>query len=173
MKKEFLECGRVLSSFGVTGELRVAPWCDDPHELIGVERLYLDGEGREVLSVEGIRVHKGQLLIKFKGLDSPEEAIARLRQRVLFAHRSVFSLAAGQHFIQDLIGLSAVDADDGHEYGRVCDVTSTGANDVYHIEFPDGQVRLIPAIPQVVVSVDVDGGAVRIRPLKGLFDDED
>ena len=52
-------------------------------------------------------------------------------------------------------------------------VSPTGANDVYHIRFADGKERLIPAIPQVVIEVDLDGGVMKIRPLEGLFDDED
>lgn len=38
--------------------------------------------------------------------------------------------------------------------------------------FADGKERLIPAIPQVIVKVDVEGERMEIRPLKGLFDDE-
>ena len=51
--------------------------------------------------------------------------------------------------------------------------TQTGANDVYHIKGEDGKEVLIPAIADVVLETDVDGGVMRIRPLKGLFDDED
>jgi len=69
--------------------------------------------------------------------------------------------------------MSVVDADDGHEYGVLSDVTETGANKVYHITFPDGTVKLAPVIDEVVISTDVDEGVMRIRPLRGLFDDED
>lgn len=37
---------------------------------------------------------------------------------------------------------------------------------------PTAKERLIPAIPQVIVKVDVEGERMEIRPLKGLFDDE-
>ena len=65
-----------------------------------------------------------------------------------------------------------VDAGSGQVYGTLQDVTETGANDVYHIAFPDGKVRLIPAIPQVVTGIDIDAGRMEIRPLEGLFDDD-
>ena len=79
----------------------------------------------------------------------------------------------GQCFVQDLIGLRVVDADDGREYGVLTQVTETGANDVYHIRFADGKERLIPAIPQVVLDIDLEEERMTIRPLEGLFDDED
>ena len=54
-------------------------------------------------------------------------------------------------------------------YGTLRDVTETGANDVYHVAFPDGRVQLVPAIPQVVLDIDLEGGVMLIRPLEGLF----
>ena len=82
-------------------------------------------------------------------------------------------LEEGEYFIQDLIGLEVVDADTGESYGKLSDVSQTGANDVYHISKPGEKEKYIPAIKQVVIETDVDGGVMKIRPLKGLFDDED
>ena len=171
MKKQFLECGKIVTTHGVLGEVKVQPWCDTPEELAEIATLYLDG-GKSPLEVERGRVHKNMALLKLKGVDSIEQA-QPLRGKVLWARREDFPLAEGQYFIQDLIGLTVIDADDGHTYGTLTDVTETGANDVYHITFPDGGVRLAPVIPQVIVSTDIDAGVMRIRPLKGLFDDED
>ena len=57
-------------------------------------------------------------------------------------------------------------------YGILSDVSETGANDVWHIKADDGKEYLIPAIPSVVISTDVETGIIKIRPLKGIFDDE-
>ena len=51
------------------------------------------------------------------------------------------------------------------------DVSKTGANDVWHIE-RNGNEYLVPAIPDVIVSVDVEKEIAVLRPLKGIFDDE-
>ena len=61
------------------------------------------------------------------------------------------------------------DADNDTVYGRIADVMQTGANDVYVIKGDDKEY-LVPAIADVVVSTDVDGGVMTIRPLEGLFD---
>ena len=45
----------------------------------------------------------------------------------------------------------------------------TGANDVYVIKGEDREY-LVPAIGDVVISTDIDGGVMTIRPLDGLFD---
>ena len=112
------------------------------------------------------------VLLKLQGTDTLEAAQA-LRNQILYADRADMPLEEGEYFIQDLIGLTVVDADTGEEYGTLSDVSQTGANDVYHISKPGESEKLIPAIRDVVVETDVDGGVMRIRPLKGLFDDAD
>jgi 16S rRNA processing protein RimM len=92
---------------------------------------------------------------------------------VLYLDRNDLPLSPGEFFIQDLLGARVADADSGEEYGTLSDVSKTGANDVYHVLFPDGKERLVPVIPQVVVETDPEAGIIKIRPLKGLFDDED
>lgn len=171
MKKQYLECGKIVTTHGVLGEIKVQPWCDAPEELTGIATLYFDG-GKTPLEVQRGRVHKNMALLKLKGVDSIEQAQA-LRGKILWAHRDDIPLEEDEHFIQDLIGITVADADDGHVYGILSDVSETGANDVYHVTFPDGSVRLVPVISQVVISTDIDAGLMRIRPLKGLFDDED
>ena len=79
-------------------------------------------------------------------------------------------LDEGCYFVQDLIGLEVVDADSGESYGKITDVSQTGANDVYHITDEKGNVKLIPAIPEVVAETDIEGGVMKITPLEGLFD---
>lgn len=170
MKKRFLECGKIVATHGLRGEVKVLPWCDGPEALLPFDTLYLDG-GATPLAVEKSRTAKGTVLVKFAGYDSPEAA-QPLRGRVLYLDREQDTLEDGQYYIQDLIGLTVADAGTGEVYGTLSDVTETGANDVYHIAFPDGKTRLIPAIPQVIRSIDIDGGRMEICPLEGLFDDD-
>ena len=86
--------------------------------------------------------------------------------------RDQVELEEGTYFITDLIGMQVIDADDPtHVYGVLTEVSNTGANDIYHVKFPDGKTRYVPAIPQVIDAVDVEGKVMTIRPLEGLFDD--
>ncbi len=170
MKKNFLECGKLVAMHGIAGELRMQPWCE-PEDLIGVKRLFLDPDGLQPVRVIRARPHKNVVILKLADVDTPEQA-ALLRGKVLYVDRTAISLLPGEYFIQDLIGMRVVDADDGRFYGTLTDVLETGANNVYQVTFPDGKDRLVPAIEQVVIERDVDAGIMRIRPMEGLFDDE-
>ena len=77
-----------------------------------------------------------------------------------------------KYFIKELLGCKIYDADTNDLLGTVKDVTNAPANDVWHIINEKGEY-LVPAIDDVVVSVDVEKCIGFIRPLKGIFDDED
>lgn len=170
VKKQYLEIGQIVTTHGIAGEVRVKPWCDSPELLCEFDCLYFDG-GEKETRVERARVHKNVVVMKLKGVDTMDDAL-KLRNKVLFADRDEFELEEGTYFIQDLLGLEVIDADSGKRYGRIVDVTQTGANDVYHVKGENGKELLVPAIADVVLETDVEGGRMVIRPLKGLFDDE-
>lgn len=171
--KTYLEAGQIVGTHGVRGEVRIQPWCDTPAQLEPLHTLYWDAAGTASVKVH-CRAHKNMVLAKLEDVNTVQEAAA-LRGRVLFLHRGDLYLEPGRYFIQDLLGLPVVDADTGETYGTLTDVSATGANDVYHMRTaaqPEREI-LIPAIPSVIVKTDVEAGVVRIRPMKGLLDDED
>ena len=114
--------------------------------------------------------HKSLLLLKLEGIDTVEEADA-LRGRILYLDRADVKLPKGRYFVQDMIGLTVMDADTGKRYGSLTEVMPTGANDVYQVTGEDKVNYLVPAIPDVIVDVDIDGGTLKIRPIRGIFDD--
>lgn len=168
--EQYLEIGKVVSTHGLRGELRVDPWCDSPQFLCQFKTLYLK-KGETKLSVSS-RPHKTIAIVKAKGIDTIEEA-EKLRGRVLYINRSDARLAPGEYFIQDLMGLDVIDIDTSKSYGKITDVLKTGANDVYQVTDEKKKEYLIPVIDDVVKKIDINGGKVLIKPLKGIFDDED
>lgn len=172
MPKEYLECGKIVTTHGVRGEVKVQPWCDGPAFLKEFKTFYFDAKGARPVRAQSVKAVGAMGVLKFEGVDTVEQAAA-LRNQVLYIRRSEAKLAEGDYFIQDLVGLQVVDAaDPALCYGELVDVSQTGANDVYHIATEGGEV-LIPAIRQVVQRVDLDEGRMYITPLKGLFDDVD
>ncbi len=173
MIKEFLEIGQIVGTHGVIGEIRVNPWCDTPEFVKGFQTLYFDGKGAEPVRVLSCRPHGSIVLLRLEGVDRMEAAAA-LRGKILYMRRKDARLPEGSYFISELLGCGVIDADDsGRKYGTLTDVSQTGANDVWHIRGDDGKEYLLPAIPQTVIETDIVTGVIKIRPLKGIFDDED
>ncbi|MGN0631413.1 MAG: ribosome maturation factor RimM [Ruminococcus sp.] len=169
MKKEYLEIGKIVNIHGLKGDVKVMPWCDEPELLCEFDRLFI-GRDKKEIEIEDARVFKNTVIMRFEDCNSPEDA-EKLRNKVLYIHRDDLELEEGVYFIQDLIGLNVVDADSGRVYGTLKDVSQTGANDVYEVfDEENKKTYWIPAIPDVVIETDVDGGVMKIRPLEGLLD---
>lgn len=166
MKKEFLEAGKIVTTHGIRGEVKIMPYTDTPELLAEFDRLFI-GKDRKELFIEHSRVFKNMVIAKIEGVDTPEDA-EKLRNKLLFMHRDDLELDDDTYFIQDLIGMEVRDADSGFVYGKIDDVMQTGANDVYVIKGSDREY-LVPAIADVIVSTDIDSDIMTIRPMEGLF----
>ena len=172
MIKEFLEIGEIVGTHGVRGELRVNPWCDSPDYMAKFKTLYFDSNEGCAVQIKSARPHGNIVLLSVSGIDTVEAA-QKMRGKILYMKRSDAKLPDGTYFIAELIGCTVYDADNPEKvYGTLSDVSATGANDVWHIRDKNGKEYLIPAIPSVVISTDVVEGIIKIRPLKGIFDDE-
>lgn len=167
MKKEFLEAGKIVTTHGIRGEVKIMPYTDTPELLAEFDRLFM-GRNKDEVTIVRSRVFKNMVIAKIEGVDTPEDA-EKLRNKLLYMHRDDIELGEDTYFIQDLIGMEVRDADSDELYGVIDDVMQTGANDVYVVKSADKEL-LVPAIADVVISTDIDGNVMTIRPLDGLFD---
>ena len=170
MLKQYLEIGKIVGTHGVRGELSVECWCDSPQFLSSFKQLYFN-EGNDKIDVIS-RPHKNIALVKIKGVDTVEQADL-LRGRVLYVNRKDIKLPKGTNFIQDIIGLEVVDVDTNEVYGKVTEVIKTGANDVYEVKDENSKAYYIPVIKDVVIETNPKKGVVIIKPMRGIFDEED
>lgn len=171
MLKQYLEIGKIVGTHGLRGMVRVQPWSDSGEFLQQFKTFYRKPDGTEPLEADRVQPHKGTVLIAFRGIESIAQAEA-LRGKILYISRGDVSLPQGRYFIEDLIGCTVTDAESGRILGTLSDVSETGANDVWHIRNGEREY-LIPAVDEVLVSVEPARSSVVIRPMKGIFDDED
>jgi len=162
MGGRYLEAGRIVNTHGVHGELRLQPWADSPGFLAGFKRLYIDGAPVEVVSA---RVHKNCVIAAFEGVTDIDGAL-KLKNKIVLIDRDDAQPGEGRHFVADLIGLRAVDAETGSELGTVADILSLPANDVYVIR--GAREILVPAVPDFVDEVDLPGGCIKLRLIDGM-----
>lgn len=169
MKKQFLEIGRIVSTQGIKGEVRVQYYCDDVEDICGFDTLYLD-KGKTEINITGCRPHKNVAVMKIQNINTIEAA-QPLIGKMLYINRDHAELEEGVFFIQDLLGSKVYDFDTEILYGEVDEVLQNGCTDIYSIKTLDGKQLLFPAIPEILLERDLDNQIIKIRPLKGLFDD--
>ena len=162
MGEKFLEAGKIINTHGIHGELRLQPWADSPDFLTRFERLYIDGAPFMVISA---RVHKGCVIAALEGVNDLSGAIL-LKNKPVYIDRADAALEEGRHFIADLVGLRAEDAQSGEDLGTVAEVLSRPANNVYVIK--GAREILIPAVPDFVEEINISGGYIRFRLIEGM-----
>ena len=165
-----LKVGIVTSVHGIKGEVKVFPTTDDSRRFKKLKQVYLD-TGKELLSleIEGVKFFKQMVILKFKGYENPDD-VMKFRQKELWIDRKdAVRLSKDEYFIADLIDMEVCD-EEGKLIGTLKDVISTGANDVYAVETPEGKEVLFPAIKQCVLDVDTEARKMTVHVMEGLSD---
>ena len=160
-KKQFLEAGRIVNTHGVRGEVKIQPWADSPEFLKDFGTLYIDGAPVKVRSA---RVHKGCVIASLEDIDDVNGAM-RLKGKLVSIDRRDAKMPEGGYFIQDIIGARVVD-ENGAEVGTLAEVLNLPGSDVYVVR--GEREILIPAVPQFILSRDIDAGVITVRMMEGL-----
>jgi len=171
----YLIVGRVLRPHGVRGELRVKIITDYPERLGEHTHFYLSHPGSPEAArrypVEKLRFHKKVLLLKLGGCDGRDDAEELRDMLVQIPVADAIPLEEGEYFLFQLIGVS-VEREDGEWLGRVAEVIDTGANNVYVVQGPRGEV-LLPALDDVVLDLDLESKRMVVRLLPGTLTGDD
>lgn len=166
--KKYLECGKIANTHGVRGAVLIESWCDSAAVLASLQTVYTETDGVYTpVRVLHAAEYKGRVLAELEGLTTLEDAAAE-KGRVLYAARGDIPKKDGDFFIQDLIGLDVIDEGDGRVYGRLSDVFSSGASDVYEVETAVGKA-LIPAVGAFIKKIDPERG-IFIHAIEGMFE---
>ena len=164
----YLAIGYLRRPHGVQGEIIMDLHTDFPERIKSGRKVYI-GEKYEAFTIGSARVHGNGLLVKLRGFDSPETAGRFRNQWVYVKSTEVPALPEGQHYKHELIGLTVM-TDNGDKLGILNEVLETGANDVYVVVKEDGKDILLPAIPDVILEVNMNDKVVKVHLIDGLLD---
>ncbi len=169
----YIETGEIISVHGIRGEVKVYPWADYPEFLEEFDRFYIKVNRMhyKAFDAEQVRCHKNTVLIKFKGIDTVEQA-RELIGKVINLDRDEIELEDGTYFIQDLIGCSVVDNATDDVIGTLTAVDNFGASDIYTIQDKDGKEYMFPAVDEFLVSTDIENKKIKIKVIEGMFSED-
>lgn len=168
--EDLYQVGAITQTHGIKGEVKVFPMTDDVSRFKNMKGLILD-TGKELipLNVTSARPQKNLVILKFKGYDNIND-VERFKGCGLYVTKeNRVKCEQDEYFIADLIDMLVV-GEDETVYGTVCDVISTGANDVYVVKTPDNKEILFPAIKECILQVDMEKGEILVHVMKGLLD---
>ncbi|MDO4523382.1 MAG: ribosome maturation factor RimM [Eubacteriales bacterium] len=167
--EKYLQVGVITSTHGVHGEVKVFPTTDDPRRFKKLKEVLAEGKrGNVPLEIEQVKFFKNMVIVKFKGIDTPEQAMLYKSWPLLVTRENAVKLKPGEYFICDLIGLEVTE-DTGRYLGKLTEVLQTGANDVYVVRMEDGKELLIPNIKDCIIEISLDENSMKVHLLEGLL----
>ncbi|MFN8458040.1 MAG: ribosome maturation factor RimM [Anaerolineae bacterium] len=164
----YLAIGKIIRAHGLRGELSVAVLTEFPERFDTTEWVYLGNEAEATAyRLVSYRWHQENVLLTLAGVTDRTQAEALRGQFVQIPVAEAAVLPEGSYYLYQLIGLN-VQTTTGEFLGTISNILETGANDVYVVEH-NGREILLPAIPEVVKSIDLPQGMMVIELINGLI----
>ena len=168
--EELIPVGRIIATHGIRGQMKLHSYSGNAESLSAACFVVLKSPAgllRES-ALEGFKSNAGRFIIKLRDFDDIDKARPLVGSEVCLKRSQLPELEEDEYYWSDLIGLRVV-TEDGTVLGTVADIFETGSSDIYVVR--DGErEHLIPAIADVIKSVDLQNGTIVITPLDGLLD---
>jgi 16S rRNA processing protein RimM len=148
----------------VRGEVKVR--LETSAERIVQLRVVYLGDQHTHFEVSRARAQRQQALLHLNGLEDRDAAEAWRGAYVYVRLEDSLPLEEDEYYHYQLQGLN-VRTLEGEDLGQITDVLATGANDVYVVKGDRGEV-LLPAIKQVILSIDLEAGTMLVHLPEGL-----
>ena len=162
--------GKIQATQGIKGQLRVIPFAGDASSISELDVIYVKSPAgaMEKFSVASAKAHGKRVILTLKAFDNINQVL-HLVGRELYAERGALpELPSDEFYWSDLLGLE-VETEQGEALGKLVDIIETGANDVYVVK-KNGREVLIPALEDVVLSIDLQAGRMTVSLPEGLLD---
>ena len=170
--KEYYLVAKIVSAFGKDGFVKVSSFTDFPEHFLTLKKVYLDffGEKKE-FSINKVKNSGNTYLFKFRNFDSEKDVEVLAGKEIFVDSEELIKLPANYFFIHDLIGSRVLR--NNVEIGKIKNVVSFPANDVYVIENQQGEEILIPAIQDYIEHFDPAKKLLKLKPGKELYEDDE
>jgi 16S rRNA processing protein RimM len=164
----YLNVGFLRRPHGVHGEIMLEIQTEHPEIFLPDVQLYL---GKEYLpyTIASSRPHKKGILLSFEGIQDRDK-VGEFRNTHVYAKISDLpDLAEDEFYDYEIIGLEIIEKETGKSLGTLKEIVKTGANDVYVVKPKSGKEILLPAIPDVILDINLAEGTMSVFLLDGLI----
>ena len=126
---------------------------DFPEHLYKLKKVYVDFfNDKKEFKIEKVETSGNKYRVKFENFNDALDTEILLGKNIFIEEKDLAKLPDNQYFIHDLIG--SIVLRNNVEIGKITDVLSFPANDVYVIKDSHGNEILIPAVNDYVENFD-------------------
>lgn len=165
--KDYIKVGKIVNTHGVKGYIKCIPLTDDLERFEELEYVYTEKDNIK-RTIDDVWYQKGLVCLKLKDIDDMDKAESFKDTYISIVEDQLRVLPEDSYYLFDLEGID-VYSNNGDYIGKISEVYQTGANDVYEVK-NNKNSYLIPAIKDVVKSVNVQDKKMIINVIEGLLE---
>ena len=165
--KDYIKVGKIVNTHGVKGYIKCIPLTDDLERFEELEYVYTEKDNIK-RTIDDVWYQKGLVCLKLKDIDDMDKAESFKDTYISIVEDQLRVLPENSYYLFDLEGMD-VYSNNGDYIGKISEVYQTGANDVYEVK-NNKNSYLIPAIKDVVKSVNVQDKKMIINVIEGLLE---
>lgn len=160
--------GAIRKAHGVRGEASVEPWTEFERfsEVHDVTLVSPDESQTREVKIEATRAHGDRALIKFSGIETPEEMAQYRDWTIEIPESEARKLEPDEYFLHDLVGLTLVD-ESGAERGRVIDAFEGGSGVLLEVERGRHKFE-VPFAAGICKTIDLPGKRIVVELPEGI-----
>ncbi|CCI85714.1 16S rRNA processing protein [Lactobacillus pasteurii DSM 23907 = CRBIP 24.76] len=169
---QFYDVAKILTTHGLNGEVKVQVITDFPEDRFetGVKLKLKNSE--QVLTVKAGRLFKQFWLVQFEEITSIDQAEKLRGQILVISEEDQQELPEGFYYYHDILGCQVLDQESGEKIGKIVEIETPGANDIWLVKEDNGKEFWLPYIDQVVKKVDIAEKKVYVELMEGLRDED-
>lgn len=160
--KQVLATGIIRAPHGVKGYVKVHSYSGEYEHFFNLKTVTVERQGRSrELSIEDIQKFNNEILMKFRGIDSPEDAKFLSGWDILVPRNQACKLDENCVYTADLIGMKLLY--DTEEVGTVLSVTDGPQSYLMEVECNDSKKRIVPYFVGVFVeAADLNTNTIKL-----------
>lgn len=160
--------GQVVGAHGIDGAVKIH-FYDAGHKTISagqILKMMSPGDTQTDYSVERVRPHKRNFIVRLKGVNDRNQAQALSGSRIVINRSDLPELGDDTFYWVDLIGMDVYTIADRY-LGQIKTIIPTGSNDVYVVGHKEAET-LVPALKTVIIDINRETNTMRVDLPEGL-----
>lgn len=163
-EEAYITIGKIGATYGVFGWLKIQSFTEFGASILSYQPWYLSSPPSSTqhrqLEIEDAKPYKNSVIVKFKGIDSPEAARLLTGQQIEIKREQLPTLAKNEYYWSDLEGLTVINKD-GTVLGKVIYLIATGSNDVLVVKGKK-EIGIPFLLGSVILQVDLEQQQIHV-----------
>ena len=159
--EDSLVVAKIRKPHGVAGFMKIHSYSGEYSHIAAAKEVRVSfPSGIRTYTIEKTVPMGAELLIKFKGVDTPETARTLVGGEIILKRSEIPPCKKNEFFIADLVGCQMIS--EGEAVGQVVGVVTNASSDLLEVQKKDDLKVFVPMLPQFVGDINIKAKTIEL-----------